>query len=132
MAASSWAGQLSENAKQWAMHVALPEMNHNLIVGLAAPPVAREAFHALLLDSRAVHERTRLRIQLTAQAMDDASIGHDELLIGGTDPLDSVLRACYLGDWVSLYLAMLTGVDPTPNPPIDQLKHDLSTHQHGA
>ncbi len=129
VAARRWAGQISENAKQWAVHVALPEMNHNLIVGLGSPPAAREALHAVLLDSRALHERTRLRVQLTAEAMDRALIPHHELLIGGTSPLDSVLRACCFGDWVSLYLAMLNEVDPTPVPAIDQLKQALNGHR---
>ena len=127
-AARRWAGQMSENAKQWAVHVALPEMNHNLIVGLESPPVAREALHVLFLDSLAVHDRTRLRIKLTAEAMDRAAIPHHELMIGGTHPIDSIMRACYLGDWVSLYLAMLNEVDPTPVPAVDQLKRDLNSH----
>ncbi len=130
VAARRWAGQMSENAKQWALHVALPEMNHNLIVGLAAPAIAREALHGVILDSRAVHERTRLRVQLTADAMNTAAIPHHELMIGGTHPLDSVLRACYLGDWVSLYLAMLNEVNPTPVPAVDQLKIALNGHRH--
>lgn len=129
VAARRWASQMSENAKQWAAHVALPEMNHNLIVGLAAPPIAREALHALFLNSLAVHDRTRLRVQLTAEALDRAEIPHHELMIGGTHPLDSVLRACYLGDWVSLYLAMLNEVDPTPVPAVDHLKQALNGHK---
>ena len=54
---------------------------------------------------------TRLHIGLTAGELERAGIPHDELLIGGEEPLDTMMRACYLGDWVSLYLAMLNGVD---------------------
>jgi glucose/mannose-6-phosphate isomerase len=128
VAARRWAGQLSENAKQWAFHAALPEVDHNLIVGFGAPRAANSALHVLFLDGLAVHERNRLRVRLTGEALDAASVTHDELLIGGVEPLDAVLRACYLGDWVSLYLAMLNGVDPTPVAPIDRLKQALSPH----
>jgi glucose/mannose-6-phosphate isomerase len=31
----------------------------------------------------------------------------------------------YLADWVSYYLALLNGVDPTPIPDIDYLKNYL-------
>jgi hypothetical protein len=37
-----------------------------------------------------------------------------------------VLTAVLYGDWVSLYLAALHGVDPTPIPPIDLLKSRLA------
>jgi glucose/mannose-6-phosphate isomerase len=32
----------------------------------------------------------------------------------------------YLGDWVSYYLALMNGVDPTPVRVIDYLKRELS------
>jgi glucose/mannose-6-phosphate isomerase len=129
--ARRWAGQVNENAKQWAFHVALPEANHNLIVGFASPPAAREALHVLFLDSAILHERNRLRVRMTGEALDRAGISHDELLIGGADPLDAMLRASYLGDWVSLYLGMLNEVDPTPVTPISDLKLDMARHGHG-
>lgn len=128
VAARRFAGQLNENAKQWALAVALPEMNHNLVVGLGTPRVARDVLHAVVLDSAALHPRNRLRVRLTADELEAASIPHDELMIGGTEPLDAVMRACYLGDWVSLYLAILNGVDPTATPPITRIKTALSAH----
>lgn len=128
VAARRWAGQMSENAKQWAFHGALPEVNHNLIVGFGRPELAREALHVLFLDSPLLHPRSRLRVRLTGEALDEAGIQHDELLIGGDEPLDAMLRGTYLGDWVSLYLAMLNGVDPTPIEPIDQLKAKMAGH----
>jgi glucose/mannose-6-phosphate isomerase len=129
VAARRWAGQLAENAKQWALFGALPEANHNLIVGFNGPPVAQQALYVLQLDSATVHERTRLHIGLTAGELDETGILHDELLIGGEEPLDSIMRACYLGDWVSLYLAMLNGVDPTATAALVRLKTALTSHQ---
>jgi len=129
--ARRWAGQLNENAEQWAFHVALPEADHNLIAGFGQPAIAKDALHVLFLDSAALHERNRLRVRLTAAALDEAGIAHDELLIGGAEPLDAILRASYLGDWVSLYLAMLNGVDPTPVEPLARLKVEMARHGHG-
>ena len=127
VAARRWAGQLSENAKQWALFAALPEADHNLIVGFPGPDVAREALHVLLLDAPTLHPRNRLRVRLTAHALDEAGVPHDELLIGGTEPLDTLLRACYLADWVSLYAAVLNGADPYPVRVIDWLKQALAS-----
>jgi glucose/mannose-6-phosphate isomerase len=119
---------MSENAKQWALFAGLPELDHNLIVGFADPATARDAVHVLMLDAASVHERTRLRVRLTGEALDEAGIAHDELLLGGDNQLDAIMRACYLSDWVSLYLAMLNGADPTPVAPIAKLKTELGKH----
>lgn len=128
VAARRWAGQINENAKQWAFHVALPEADHNLIVGFGQPANATATLHGVFLDSALIHERSRLRVRLTGSALDDAGVTHDELLLGGAEPLDALLRATYLGDWVSLYLAMLNEVDPTPVEPIGRLKAELARH----
>ena len=129
VAARRWAGQMSENAKQWAMFATLPELDHNLIVGFPGPDVTRDAVYVVQLDSIAVHERTRLRIALTGEELDRNGVSHDELLIGGTEPLDTIMRACYLSDWVSLYLAMLSGADPTAVGAVSRLKDALTKHQ---
>ncbi|MFA7296922.1 MAG: bifunctional phosphoglucose/phosphomannose isomerase [Dehalococcoidia bacterium] len=131
VAARRWAGQMSENAKQWGLFAALPELDHNLIVGFGGPDGAREALHVLMLDNAGVHDRTRLRIQLTGEALDRAGIQHDELLIGGDNHLDAIMRACYLSDWVSLYLAYLVGADPTEVRAISTLKDALGQHARG-
>ena len=123
--ARRWAGQINENAKQWAFHSELPEADHNLIAGLGAPIPTPESIHVVFLASDVLHERNRLRIQLTAEALDRVGITHDELLIGGAEPLDVIMRATHFGDWVSLYLAMLNEVDHTPVEPLDQLQRAM-------
>ena len=126
VAATRWAAQVNESAGQWAFAAALPEVDHNLIVGFGAPSELREQLHALLLDAAPVHDRNRLRVRLTAQRLEDAGVSHDVVLVGGETMFDSLLRACYLGDWVSLYLAMLNEVDPLAIRPIDEVKAALS------
>ena len=125
-AARRWSADFNENANQWAFHAALPEANHNLVVGVGAPPAASELLRAVLLDSPAIHGRNRLRVQLTAELLREAGIERDIVLCEGTGVLDSMLSACYLGDWVSLYLALLEGVDPGPIPAIERLKAALA------
>ncbi len=133
ISARRWAADLNENAKQWAFHEALPEADHNLVSGLGAPAAARDLLHVVLLDSFAVHERNRLRARLTAQLLTEAGIAHTEVSAdggnGAQDMLEATLRACYLGDWVSLYLAMLNEVDPAPIEAIDALKASLAEHE---
>ena len=44
----------------------------------------------------------------------------------GETPLERLISLVLLGDLVSLYLAILRGVDPTPVAVIEQLKTDLA------
>ena len=122
VAARRWAGQLAENAKQWAFAGALPEADHNTIVALERRQEASGALHAVLLDGPAMDARNRRRAQLTARELDAAGVEHEIVAIEAPDPLGAVLEACQLGDWVSYYVALLHGVDPLPTPILDRVK----------
>ena len=51
----------------------------------------------------------------------------DRILQGDTThPLSQLLGMLLLGDYVSYYLAMLRGVDPSPTPAIQAAKKDLA------
>jgi glucose/mannose-6-phosphate isomerase len=80
----------------------------------------------VLLDGDAVHPRNRLRVRLTAEALAKNGIPHEVVDAGGRTAIAAALRAAYLGDWVSLYLAALNEVDPTPTPILDGVKAALA------
>jgi glucose/mannose-6-phosphate isomerase len=125
VAARRWAGQAQENAKQWAFATAIPEMNHNFLNGFGLPDAGTKQLHVLFLDALSAHERSRQRVELTGQSLTEAGVAHSTQVIGGGNPLESVLRACALGDWVSYYLAMLNGVDPSDTGPIETFKQRM-------
>ena len=122
VAARRWAGQLAENAKQWAFAGALPEFDHNTIVALDRRQGASRELHVVLLEGAAVDARNRLRAQLTAAELAAAGVDCEIVSIEADDPLGAVLEACQLGDWVSYYAALLHGVDPLPTPILDRVK----------
>jgi glucose/mannose-6-phosphate isomerase len=125
VAARRWASQTNENAKQWALHSALPEFDHNLVNGLDSPRGVVDQISVVLLDDPTIHERNRRRVAVTAEALSQAGMAHWTWSAAGESPLDAIVQACYLGDWVSYYLAMLNGVDPTPVPGIDMVKQRM-------
>ena len=43
-----------------------------------------------------------------------------------TNPLERLLSLVLLGDLVSIYLAVLRGIDPSPVPVIERLKAELA------
>jgi glucose/mannose-6-phosphate isomerase len=127
-AAYRWKTQINENAKLPAFTAELPEADHNEIVGWDGAPTLG-SFLAVFLEDTDQHPRTRRRIELTAELI--ASRGAETLRIesSGDNPLARLLSLVLLGDLVSIYLAVLRGIDPTPVKMIDQLKAELERQQ---
>lgn len=126
VAARRWATDINENAKQWAFPMALPELSHNQLEGMAAPEGAIGQLLVVLLDAPAVHARNAVRVGLTSEVLRSVGVDYDQAVVGGDTPLDAVMQACVLGSWTSLYLAVLNGVDPAPTPTMDAVKARLS------
>jgi len=124
--ASRWRAQFAENSKVWAHSAALPELDHNEIVALGeGGPAARDKRVVFLRDGED-HPRVALRIEITGRMLREAGAGVREVVSFGRSRLARLLSLVILGDFTSLYLAALSGVDPTVIAPIDALKKALS------
>jgi glucose/mannose-6-phosphate isomerase len=119
-----WKTQINENAKLPAFASELPELDHNEIAGWdGARPLG--PFSAVFLDDSDLHPRVRQRFELTRGLI--ASRGAPTFRIDsiGETRLDRLVSMVLLGDLVSLYLAVLRGVDPAPVEAIESLKAAL-------
>ncbi|MEK6208506.1 MAG: bifunctional phosphoglucose/phosphomannose isomerase [Chloroflexota bacterium] len=119
-------GQWNENAKNWSAFDVMSELNHNAVVGFEHPPVAKEAITVLLLRSDRDNPRHKLRFEVTRELLDRARIPHKTLQFAGRNMLSEVLQMVYFTDYVSFYVALLNGADPTPVKSIDYLKDRLA------
>ena len=119
-------GQWNENAKNWSAYDVMSELNHNAVVGFPNPQIAREAITVLLLRSDRDNPRHKIRFDVTRELLDRASIQHKTLEFGGTNMLSEVLQMTLFTDYVSFYVALLNGADPSPNTAIDYLKDRLA------
>jgi len=119
-------GQWNENAKNWSAYDVMSELNHNAVVGFPNPQIAREAITVLLLRSDRDNPRHKIRFDVTRELLDRASIQHKSLEFGGTNLLSEVLQMTLFTDYVSFYVALLNGADPSPNTAIDYLKDRLA------
>ena len=119
-------GQWNENAKNWGAFDVLPELNHNGVVGFPHPDVARDALTVLLLRSDRDNPRHKLRFDVTRELLDRASIPHKTLQFSGANMLSEVLQLTLFTDYVSFYVALLNGADPTPVKSIEYLKDRLA------
>jgi len=118
--------QLNENAKMLGHSGVVPELNHNEIVGweredLLPGPVAV----VLLRDSEdAAASRTRLTLTGEYAARKGAAV--HEVESSGEGRLARLASLVQFGDYLSLYLALMNGVDPTPIASIDEFKRRLA------
>ena len=125
-AAYRWRTQLNENAKVLVSHHQLPELNHNEVVGWDLPKAVAKQTVVVLLRSATESARLRVRADFTADLVRARVAAFHEVQCSGEHPLQQVLEAILIGDFVSLYLAALRQIDPYPVPTIDALKRTLA------
>jgi glucose/mannose-6-phosphate isomerase len=124
--ARRWKTQINENSKSMAFFETLPELNHNAVVGYRYPANINKNVLVLLLRCQSLHPRVLLRYQVTGELLDQNNIEHEFIDNNGGNILADMMSAVLMGDWVSYYLAILNGIDPTPVPEIDFLKKRLA------
>jgi glucose/mannose-6-phosphate isomerase len=119
-----WKTQLNENAKIPAHSAELPELDHNEVAGWVGAPELG-SFSAVFLDDSDLHPRIRQRIELTRGLIGASAAGSFRVESRGETRLERLVSLVLLGDLVSLYLAVLRGIDPTPVDAIERLKGAL-------
>ncbi|MCW5942442.1 MAG: bifunctional phosphoglucose/phosphomannose isomerase [Fimbriimonadaceae bacterium] len=125
--ANRWKGQINENAKNMTFANAFPELNHNEILGwVKANEQGVGRWVALVLNDGEESAKMRTRARVTEGLIGDlATVRYFEA--GGRNLLEKILNLVYAGDFVSLYLAALNGVDPENIDSINILKAELAS-----
>jgi glucose/mannose-6-phosphate isomerase len=123
--ATRWKTQFNENAEVLAWASQFPEADHNEIVGWGGDPHARRFLPILLRDRDESPEMAR-RLDATRDIMSRWTKIH-EVRDRGETLLSRMVGALFLGDFTSVYLAVLRNVDPMPVKPIAELKKRLAT-----
>lgn len=124
--ARRWKGQINENAKAPAFFNELPELDHNEIMGWTSLPHLTASTIAVFLCDESGDERLTRRVEHTARAYEALGVGTEVVAARGDSPLGRLFSLVQLGDYVSCYLALLYGVDPTPVDAIQALKASLA------
>lgn len=124
-AARRWKTQLNENAKTPAWTEELPEMHHNAIVGFEQSDLS-DNLAVVLLGPPSTHSGSlHDRYAISQQILSDLGISVHWPSLAGATPLSRLLEAVLLGDYVSYYLALVNGVDPTPTMALDSIKAQI-------
>lgn len=124
-AAYKWKISINENAKNVAWCNQFPEFNHNEFLGWTSHPTEKP-YAVIELRSNLEHKRTQKRFEVTERLLSGKRPAPEIVNVQGKDELQQLLWAVTFGDFVSLYLAILNGLNPTPVDLIEKFKKALN------
>ena len=117
--ARRWKTQLNENAKAWALYETIPELLHNSVEAFhAAAAESSDKLVLLLLPAAASGELGR-RYQIVEELLARQGIPYRRISGAAGPPLAQLLNMVLLGDYVSYYLGLIRGIDPSGTPLLD-------------
>jgi glucose/mannose-6-phosphate isomerase len=115
--------QVNENSKELCWHHAIPEMNHNELVGWAG---GNDQFAVVIFRHKEDLERNQTRIAINKEVIQQYTPHIHEVWSKGDTAFARQLFLINLGDWVSYYWAEKKGVDPIEIGVINMLKGKLA------
>jgi len=123
-AAHRLAAQISENSKQPTFTAALPESSHNTVEGIAGADPSKWT----LVFMSDPGDTPSLREALNRALQHFSGLGFDcvQFPAAGDGPFELTLSRLVIAEFVSLFLAAKSGVDPTPIRFISNLKEGRS------
>lgn len=123
-AAYKWKISCNENAKQVAWCNQLPEFNHNEFIGWSEQP-PQKPYAVVDLRSNLEHPRVQKRFEVTERLLSGLRPAPHVVEVQGGTHLEQLLWAITFGDFVTLYLGILNGLDPAPVELVEKFKKEL-------
>jgi glucose/mannose-6-phosphate isomerase len=118
--------QFNENSKLHSKYDVFPELNHNETVGYEAPESLTKKMSIILIRDPQEPPEIRNRIETTTKLVFDRANKVLEVVAEGKGKLAKMFSVMCLGDFASVYLAILQNKDPTPVNIIDRVKSELA------
>jgi glucose/mannose-6-phosphate isomerase len=120
-AANKWKICMNENAKNVAWTNQYSEFNHNEFVGWTSHPT-QKPYAVVEIRSNLEHPRIQKRFEVTERLLSGLRPAPEIVEPKGETLLQQLLWTCNYGDYVSLYVALLNGLNPTPVELVEKLK----------
>lgn len=123
-AAYKWKISFNENAKQiaWAGHY--PEFNHNEFIGWSKQPIDKP-YAVIDLCSNLEHPQVQKRFEVSERLLSGLRPSPHVVEVQGSTLLEQLLWAIAYGDFVTLYTALLNGLNPAPVELVEKFKKAL-------
>jgi glucose/mannose-6-phosphate isomerase len=120
-----WKISFNENAKNIAFCNELPEFNHNEFIGWTSHPIEKP-YVIFDLISGFEHPQVLKRFEASDRLLSGMRPKSIPVELAGDSVIAQMLWGAMLADFVSIYLAILNGVDPTQVDLIEKFKKELS------
>ena len=115
--------QLNENAKVLCWHHIIPEMNHNELVGWTTK---NDNLSVLFFLDKDEYPRNMSRVDINKEVIRKYTSNITEIYSKGNSAIEKAIYFIHLGDWISVILGELRGVDLMEVNVINHLKSALS------
>ncbi len=119
------ANQMNENAKRFAGYFTLPELNHHLMEGMKYPKANPNNLLFVFLESKLYGKRTQKRYAITKEVLKQNNIPYLSYVCDEKTELGQATEALVMSSYLSFYLAVLEGLDPTAIPFVDYFKAEM-------
>lgn len=120
-----WKISFNENSKNVAWANTYPEINHNEFIGWTSHPTEKP-YAIINLTSNLEHPRVQKRFVVSDRLLSGQRPHPITVEAQGETKLEQILWTTMLGDFVSIYLALLNGLDPEPVDLVEKFKKELS------
>jgi glucose/mannose-6-phosphate isomerase len=114
----------NENAKNLAWWNEYPEFSHNEFMGWTSHPT-KKPFAVIEIRSDLENERIKKRFKITQRMLSGKRPAPEVIEPQGNSLPQQIFWASVFGDFVSIYLGLLNGVDPTPVDLVEKFKKAL-------
>ncbi|MBT8172172.1 bifunctional phosphoglucose/phosphomannose isomerase [Candidatus Bathyarchaeota archaeon] len=118
--------QFNENSKIPSKSDVFPEINHNETVGYEAPSSIIKTHSIILIRDSQEPLEIKNRIEVTSKLVFSRAKKIIEINTEGKGRLAKMFSVICIGDFVSIYLAILQNKDPSPVKIIERVKQELA------
>ncbi len=124
-AAYKWKISFNENAKNVAWAGQYPEFSHNEFLGWTSHPVDKP-YTVIDLRSNLEHPQVQKRFEVTERLLSGKRPHPIVVDVKGETILEQLLYAVALGDFVSIYTALLNGQNPSQVDLLEKMKAEIA------
>jgi glucose/mannose-6-phosphate isomerase len=117
--------QINENSKLHAFHHILPEMNHNEIIGWESYQEKLFQAKVVYLLDKEYHPQNMKRFSILKELLIKQRVEVLTLESNESDRKVRIMDLIFLCDWISFYISVLRGFDPSEIDFIHQMKKRL-------
>ena len=115
--------QLNENSKVLCWHHIIPEMNHNELVGWTEK---NDHLSVIIFLDKDEYSRNLARVEINKEIIKKYAPNITEVYSKGNSVIEKAIYFIHLGDWISVILGEMRGVDLMEVNVINHLKSKLS------